>query len=139
MVAGDVQFGEVTTSTMRLWRGDDDIIRAVSYAGAHMTLEDAVENIQACARLAGQRRLPVQVDLRPIGSADSAARRYYAGGEVAEVCSVVALLIGSPVSRVLGNFFLTVDRPVAPMRLFTDEAEALAWLRRFLPTPGGDR
>ena len=50
------------------------------------------------------------------------------------VSAAVALLIGSPMSRVIGNFYLGFNRPQTPTRLFTDTDEAEAWLRTFLPT-----
>ena len=43
----------------------------------------------------------------------------------------VALVIDSPLSRVLGNFFLGFNRPETPARLFTSVDEARAWLNTF--------
>jgi hypothetical protein len=31
----------------------------------------------------------------------------------------------------MGNFYLNVSKPMAPTRLFDDEASALAWLQEF--------
>ena len=31
----------------------------------------------------------------------------------------------------MGNFFLNVSKPMAPTKLFDDEASALAWLKEF--------
>ena len=44
----------------------------------------------------------------------------------------VALLVGSPLTRVIGMFFMGLNRPATPTRLFTSEPEALAWLRTFV-------
>ena len=44
----------------------------------------------------------------------------------------IALLVGSPLSRVIGNFFVGLNRSTFPLRLFTSEEEAIAWLRTFL-------
>jgi hypothetical protein len=49
----------------------------------------------------------------------------------------VALLVGSPMSRAIGNFFIGLNKPLIPTRLFVSEPEALAWLRGFLPEGGG--
>jgi hypothetical protein len=40
----------------------------------------------------------------------------------------MAVLVGDPLSRMLGNFFLRVSRPAYPTRIFTDEAAARRWL-----------
>jgi hypothetical protein len=39
------------------------------------------------------------------------------------------LIIGGPLSRIIGNFFLSVNKPLYPARLFDNEASALAWLQ----------
>ena len=62
---------------------------------------------------------------------ERAVREYYAGPELAAVVSAAALLVDSPVGRVIGTFFLRIARPAAPIRIFTDEREALAWLETF--------
>ena len=40
----------------------------------------------------------------------------------------LALVTGSPVSRMLGNAYLSICKTEHPTRLFTDEPSALAWL-----------
>ena len=40
----------------------------------------------------------------------------------------VAILVGNPVSVLLGNVFLTLSAPDYPTRLFRSEPEARAWL-----------
>jgi len=63
---------------------------------------------------------------------DREARRYFAGEETAKVESAAALLIESPLSKAIGNFFMGLNKPIVPTRLFTSEAEALAWLKGFV-------
>jgi hypothetical protein len=46
--------------------------------------------------------------------------------------SAVALIVDTPLSRVLGNFFLAVNKPLYPTRLFDNEASALAWLQELV-------
>lgn len=40
----------------------------------------------------------------------------------------LALLTGSPVSRMLGNAYLSITKLKHPTRLFTDESSAVTWL-----------
>ena len=42
-----------------------------------------------------------------------------------------ALVIDSGPSRVMGNFFLGLNKPRFPTKLFTSEAKAEAWLREY--------
>lgn len=109
-----------------------DIIIARFRPGAEVTLDDARANVALCLqRNAGQRR-PLLVDLRGVKTQTAEARAYLAGPEGVRVSQAVGLLIGSPLSRVLGNFYLGLNKPSTPTRLFTAEEEAQAWLRGFL-------
>jgi hypothetical protein len=49
-----------------------------------------------------------------------------------DLLSAVALVVSTPLSRVVGNLFLTVMRPPFPVRLFDNEASALTWLEGFV-------
>ena len=118
------------TATCTFARDDRGFIHAVMRPGCEMTLEDAKENVAAIFALAG-KRTPVLVDMRGVRSQTREARQYFGGAEAETATRAVALLIGSPVSRVLANFFLRVSNQRIPTQLFTDEALAAAWLRGF--------
>jgi hypothetical protein len=45
------------------------------------------------------------------------------------------LIVDTPLSRTLGTFFLRVNKPPFPVRLFDNEASAVAWLRAFVGSP----
>jgi hypothetical protein len=123
----------VVTRTNRNWLRSDGILQSETLPGVSQSLTDAHENTAAYARLTGGRRRPLLLDMRTVsGQLDRAAREYYAGPEYAAVVNATALLVGSPVGRMIGTFILRLARPVAPIRVFTTEPEALAWLGGFL-------
>ena len=124
---------EIHTRTGRHWLGDDGIIGSVYLPGAEDTRADAVENVRAFETLASGRRTPILIDARVVASLSREARVHYASPESLRTVLAMAILVGSPVSRMIGNFFLTLNKPLVPIRLFTGEAEARAWLRGFLP------
>ena len=72
------------------------------------------------------------VDMRGIKSQDREARKYYGGPETTQITSALALLSGSRVSTLIANFFLAVTKMSIPTKLFTDEVEAVNWLKGFL-------
>ena len=67
----------------------------------------------------------VMVDIRACTSIDREAREAYA---VNPLNLAVALLIGNPISRMLGNFYLGLNRVASPIRLFNSEDKAISWL-----------
>lgn len=61
------------------------------------------------------------------------ARDYYAlGGSREGMESAVALIVKSPLSRAIGNFFLGLNKTPLPTKLFTSENHAITWLKTFL-------
>ena len=59
------------------------------------------------------------------------ARDYFANERTASIQRATALLVSSPVSRVIGNFFMGLNKPMSPTRMFTDTAAAIQWLHGF--------
>lgn len=72
---------------------------------------------------------PTLADVRLVRSIDAEARHAFSSGEInRSMVSRIALLTGSPMTRMIGNFFLGMNRPSFPTRLFSDEAAARRWL-----------
>jgi hypothetical protein len=105
-------------------------VRATMRDGIDFELDDAVEAVAATWDVAGRTRRPVLVDLRGIHAQSRAARDYFNGPEASAKFQRVALLVESPLSRVIANFFLRVRSPLIETRLFTDEPLAREWLSR---------
>jgi hypothetical protein len=97
-------------------------------AGAYLELEDAREAIAATWLVAGERRLPVLVDMTGVAGQARVARLYFVSDEAVARYSAVAIVVGSPVSRVVGTFFMKLSEHKVPTRLFSDLAEAERFL-----------
>jgi len=125
------QHCEVRSQNISL--GVDGIIRTRMRPEVfELELADAQEVIHAVGSLCGGVRRPALVDLRELRSMSRDCRKYFAGPETAKVEAAVALLVVSPLARAIGNFFMGLNRPLVPTRLFTSEVDALGWLRGFV-------
>jgi len=123
---------EIVTRVSKVWVGEDGIARVIHVPGAELTLEDAKETMAAYLKVSKGKRLPLFVDTVKMKSITRESRLYYASEETAKTGIAVAIIVGTPVSRVLGNFYLGISSPHLPSRLFTSEQEALEWLKGFL-------
>jgi hypothetical protein len=122
---------EQTSRVARLWLGEDGIVRIIHHPDVEVTLADAEDTMAAYLKLYQGKRRPLLVDTKSMKSLAREARHYYASEEAARVASAVAIIVGTPVSKVLGNFYLGLSNPHLPTRLFSDEDEALAWLKGY--------
>jgi hypothetical protein len=123
---------EIVTRAAIVRLGADGILRIISLPGAEETLDDAKQIVAASRQLVQGTPRPMLVDLRDIRSHSREARQLYARPESSGTLRAAAILVGSPISRVIGNFALGFNKLVVPTRLFTSEAEALDWLKGFL-------
>jgi len=120
----------ITTRTGKIWLRADGIVQAVLISpNSQHSLEDAQANIAAVAALHPAKRRPMLIDMRAAQKIEREVRVYYSS---VEVSTARALLVGSPVSQVIANFFISLGRHPVPTRLFTSETEAVAWLKNFI-------
>jgi hypothetical protein len=131
----------IVTRTARVWLDREGIVQEVDAPGSEQRVEDARENIDANRVAARGSRRPLLVDMSRVKSISREARAYYAAEAPRVVCAV-GLVVGSPLSKMIGNFFLGLNRPAIPTRLFSSTEAAASWLRQFIPptgrTPGGE-
>jgi hypothetical protein len=113
------------------------ILRIIHGQGSRVGLRE-IEAIQArYATFAAGRKLLVFVDARGLVTVTLEARRFAAGEGIASLTERMAVLVGGPVSRTIGSFFLRVAQPAYPLRLFTEVAAADGWLLDASPALAG--
>ena len=122
--------GVITHTKFRIWLRPDGIVQVVLTSRATMVLEDVIAALEAMAQLTGGRRSPLLMDLHDVSPQDRSVRMEFA--RRGDLVSAVALIVDTPLSRVMGNLFINVSRPPMPTRLFDNEASALAWLLEFV-------
>jgi len=122
------------TSTQKLYWDEDNQIVFGECLDMFHSEEKAKENIDAYERVRdrlGKEKTRVLVDMRAIKGVSRDAREYYANERTASIQRATALVIKSPLSRVIANFFMGLNRPLTPTRMFTDVDEAIEWLQSF--------
>lgn len=120
----------IVTKTARIWLEDDGIVRVINLPRSETRLKEAIQNVHA-TEIFGDEKRPVFIDISRIKSASRGAREYFAGSEASKRTTVMAILVGSSTSRVIGNFFLGLNKPKYPIKLFCSEKKALDWLKSY--------
>lgn len=77
-------------------------------------------------------KVPVFIKGSGVGSIDYAAQRYVASPEVCAGISAGAIVVSSFLERHLVRMFLIYHRPQYPVQVFSDEKDAITWLRNSL-------
>lgn len=124
-----MNYEKITTATAEHWLSGDGILW-VHHTGKSQVLADAQGNVAASRRAAQGRRWPMLVDMSGIKQLDREARREYSKTDNAETITACAVVVGNPLNRMIGNFFLGFHHPAVPTRLFDTRQAAAAWLRK---------
>lgn len=106
-------------------------ILIVRYPARKIDLRTAMNIVTLRKEYARGRDYPVMADTRKIKSATREAREYLSSAEALEGLTAGAILSDSSFSAFIANFFLKVNRPKMPTRLFTVEENAMKWLEQF--------
>ncbi len=121
------------TSTQKLyWDSENEIVWSDLFG--NQTEELAKENIDAQERIRdslNKEKTRVLIDMTAVTEISKEARDYFANERTASIQRATALLVSSPVSRTIGNFFMGLNKPISPTRLFTDPNKAIRWLHTF--------
>ena len=123
----DGETGVITNPKFRMWLRPDGIVQLVRGPRTTVLVEDAHAALEAMARLTGGRPSPLLVDMHDTGSLDRPTRTEFT--RRGDLQTAAALIVGTPLSRVMANFILGVSKPPFPVRLFDNEASAVAWLQ----------
>lgn len=115
----------------KFWLNDNGIIIGSQSKNTYIELEDAKEVVEAMSQLGAGKALPLFLDIKEAQGISPIARKYLAGKEGAKVAKAVAFLINSPISKIIGNFFIFYNKPIYPTRLFNQEKEAMYWLKQY--------
>jgi hypothetical protein len=123
----------IHTKTATLTLIEEAVVSVVIKAKAEVSLVDAMANHEATVALIGDQPHVVLVDPRLARGIVREARNYLSAPETRKYTRAQAILVGSALSRVMGSFFLGLNRGKFPCRLFTSEEQAREWLEGFLP------
>src|SRR6185369_2389992 len=109
----------------------DDLLIGTYKKGLKITVNMVKEIIKT--RLEFQEYKPVVAIIYNQGvlKMEKDAREYFISGNGIEGIIAAAFVVDSPFTSFMANFFVRVNKPKMPVRIFTDTENALKWLQKF--------
>lgn len=115
-----------------IWLDDTGICHIVFPKNSILNLESIENELEDYKNKTGEKSPPALIDLSGVLSISSEGRQYIAE-EIPKIgVPATALLVKSRISRLIGSFFIGINKPVFPVRLFDDETRAIEWLQGFI-------
>lgn len=117
------------TASVRVVLRPDGVLHGVAKPLAR-TAAHAEEDVQRRRAFLGERKVPYVLDVRAMLDFDRDVRLRYMRHESLASFTALALVISPGFNRILGNLMAAgflASRLDFPVRIFEDEAQALAW------------
>ncbi len=118
--------GTADSTLMHFVMGDDGVVRATSKPGVEPTIDLLREAEAACRLVRGEKRRPAVWDVRQMVKPNPTA--WISFMETAPNNLLAIAIVGDPLHiELLGSIPEIMGRLLLPVRLFTNDAEALEW------------
>ena len=109
---------------------DDGILVSFS-KNPKRTVENLKANVQLVKRITNNKPVPLLIYLSNSPVPDKDARKY-STEQLPVIYSAMAMVSKPGLSKFIMNILFTLKPPPIPMKSFTDDKEAKAWLRQYL-------
>ena len=109
-------------------QGDDQIYRYIAINNCTLDMDTLEKMTKTGDTWNGDRLCGNLIDIRQMLFIDSKTRAYAAAQYRPHVAGT-AVLIDSKISSYFANIYLKFSQPKVPTRIFTNEADAINWLK----------
>jgi hypothetical protein len=110
---------------------EDGILICVFSSGLIITEEVAIIAVRERIRISNGCTYPALIDATKIQYLTKTAREYLATVDGIRYLSCSAFLVNNEVQTIFINFFLMINKPAIPSKIFSDREEAINWLQKF--------
>ncbi|MDF2436169.1 MAG: hypothetical protein K0Q95_545 [Bacteroidota bacterium] len=110
---------------------DSSVIFIVFKKGAKMDVASAREMIVSAEKLSDKKPYLMFSDIRNHVEITPEARKVAADKKEAPLIIANAVLTDNVALKLTANFFVKINRPHFPVKLFTDRSKAMLWLKQF--------
>jgi hypothetical protein len=98
--------------------------------------EESVELVKEMVKKMGEmvnyKQVPMLAKHEEFALPGKANRDYWATKEACPYSKADAFIIKTKAMALISNFYLRMNKPQRPTRMFSDEQEAIKWLKTFL-------
>jgi hypothetical protein len=115
---------------IEIFRLEGIIIENIIKEGVVLELADVKGIKEINLQICNNQNYALLVDAKDESTITEDARALLASEELAKFNIAKAIIIHTHKQKILGNLYLTVNRPHVKTRLFTDREKALNWLRK---------
>ncbi|HET6992002.1 MAG TPA: hypothetical protein VFJ43_11790, partial [Bacteroidia bacterium] len=113
-----------------IFQREDGIIEIDCSDNFEYGIEHIKENLAQIKKMAGNKKVLVLNCSKPFTTVTKEVRDYVASAPHKDFIKGEAFVIHTIGQAILGNFYLRVNKPIVPAKLFKNKTDAENWLRK---------
>ena len=110
----------------------DGIIQIEIKANNTLQLIDGKQMVNAFAEVGGGKKYPLLFIAGEFALASYDARKYASGKEANQYTLASVFVVKNSIQKIMGNAYVTFNKPITPTKIMTSEEAAIDWLKTFL-------
>jgi len=96
------------------------------------TVELAKEMVKKFGEMVNYKKVPMLARHEEFALPGKENHDYWAKKEACPYSKADAFITNSPAMKLISNFYLRINKPARPTKMFSKEKEAIEWLKNFL-------
>ncbi|MDF2437978.1 MAG: hypothetical protein K0Q95_2354 [Bacteroidota bacterium] len=121
--------------TSVLWFDEYGILYSKPKPGAEQTVisrEQTLRQMNEVKRLTGNKKLCMILETNSNSKPPQKEDRDFLSEQLSLITKAMAIISSSPLSRMIANLFFGLKPPEYPVKFFSNEKEAQAWIKQYL-------
>jgi len=123
---------QTETNTAEIILHDEGYVAFRYKAGVVVDLKAARDDHEASIKLTNSEPHPTIVDARGLKRVSYEARVFQGREEIKNKITAAAIIVGSLITKVITNLYVTFQKPKFPIKTFSNEKDAMKWLSAFI-------
>ncbi|MGZ3901807.1 MAG: DUF7793 family protein [Bacteroidia bacterium] len=119
---------DATTVSLR----SDGIIQIEIKPNTTLKLNDGKDVVKAFAEIGGGKKFPLLFIAGDFALANAEARYYASGKEANQYTLASVFVVNNVAQKLMGNAYITFNKPITPTKILTNHEEAVKWLKTFI-------
>jgi len=111
---------------------DDGIVLVDVKANQEIDVKEVKEVVTTLEQMGNGKKYPLLIVTGEYTLPTAEARAYIATAESDPFASAEAYVVKSLSQKLVGNVYLSFNKPARPTHIFTSEEKAVEWLKQFL-------
>ena len=111
---------------------DNGIMVIHNFDKREQTVEDQKKLIEIIGEMTGKKRIPMFHTFEEFSLPGKEVREFWASDATCLYSKADAFIATSVGQRIIGNFYMKIEKPTRPSKLFSDKTKAMEWLKAFI-------